>query len=431
MLRFTVVALCALALCACGRAPAERSVLLVTFDTARVDLLGVYGGRGVTPRVDAFADSAVRFDRAFTTAPYTGPSHASLLTGQYPPRHGLRDYLEQALPASAETLAEMLRAHGYETAAFVSTYVLDARFGLDQGFGTYSSPPRSPTEPGHWRPGPQTVALALDWLRERDPARPFFLWLHLYDAHGPYMPPDRFRKPLAEDVQPGSPDARRQRYYEQAGVLDEEFGRLLDAAEAVADPDELIVVVVSDHGELLGEYGRKLAAHSNALVDTTIRVPLLLRIPGRTVPGVRSDAVSVIDVLPTIVAALALPLLPGVEGRSLLELPPPGDVRPTYSETFYEFFARSEDGSELVSVRDERFALLAHADRDELFDLATDPAEQTDVSRLHPERLRDMRAALARLRSGWATASPDSALELDDAERADHLERLRALGYVE
>lgn len=424
-------ALCSLSTAGCGRGAAPPSVLLVTLDTTRVDLLGAYGGKGSTPRLDAFAASAVRFERAFTTAPYTGPSHASLLTGQYPARHGLRDYLEQALPPRADTLAEMLRARGYQTAAFVSSYVLDPRFGLAQGFEAYSSPEKSPAEPGHWRPGPRTVGLALDWLRAPDRGQPFFLWVHLYDAHGPYMPPDRFRKPLPASVRPGSPDAQRQRYYEQGAVLDEQFGRLLDAVEAITGADHLLAAVVADHGELLGEYGRKLGAHSNALVDATLRVPLLLRIPGRTTPGVRSDAVSVIDVLPTILSALQLPVPADVEGRSLLDSPAPPEARTPYSETLYEFFGRSNDGDELASVRDGRFVLLAHADRDELFDLATDPSERKDVSSLYPERRDALRAVLARLRKDWASAAPNPPLVLDDDGRADHLERLRALGYVE
>ena len=174
---------------ACSPGPKPRSVVLVTLDTTRVDVLGVYGGRGATPHLDAFARTAVRFEQAFTTAPYTGPSHASLLTGQNPPGHGLQDYLDQALPDAATTLAEILRDRGYQTAAFVSTYVLDPRFGLDQGFDVYDSPERSGEGGPHWRPGPDTVARALAWLQGRDTAQPFLLWVHLYDAHSPSIPP--------------------------------------------------------------------------------------------------------------------------------------------------------------------------------------------------------------------------------------------------
>jgi arylsulfatase A-like enzyme len=410
----------------CGGAR-QQSIVLITLDTTRVDLLGTYGGRGTTPRIDELAATSVRFESAFTTAPYTGPSHASLLTGQNPPRHGLRDYLEQALPDEAVSLAEILGAEGYATAAFVSTYVLDPRFGLDQGFDLYSSPDRAAGE-GHWRAGPLTTNLALEWLEARNPDEPFLLWLHLYDAHGPYAPPQAHRKPLARGIRPGSPDARRPRYYEQAGVLDQQVGRLVDALRARGD--DPILVVASDHGELLGEHGRKLGAHSNALVDATIRIPLLLRIPGRLEPGVRSDPVSVIDVLPTLLDALSVESPAGIEGRSLLaSTPAPAPL--AYSETFYAFAGRMPDGGETASLRDDRFVLLAHPARDELFDRETDPGELTDVGDAFPDRRASLRRELDRLRQAWGPPKTTRSLDLDEDEEADHRARLRALGYIE
>jgi arylsulfatase A-like enzyme len=405
------------------------SLVVITLDTTRVDALSAYGGRGVTPSLDAFASEATRFEQAFTTAPYTGPSHASLLTGQNPPKHGLRDYLAQALPANARTLAEILREQGYQTAAFVSSYVLDARFGLDQGFDVYDSPVRTREEPGHWRPGPRTVARALDWLRRRDPESPFLLWVHLYDAHGPYMPPLRYRDALPADVRPGSPEAQRQRYYEQASVLDEEAGRILSAVAALPEASRIFVAIASDHGETLGEHGRRLGAHSNALVDTTIRIPLLLRIPGHLSPGVRTDPVSLIDVLPSLLEALELPVPAAVEGRSLLSRR--AEVVPAYSETFYEFAGRAAQGKQLASLRDGRFVLLSRPARDELFDLESDPAERQDVSSLHPDALATLRRRLATLRRGWSDPPETRLLELSVKEQADHEGRLRALGYLE
>ncbi len=407
---------------ACSPGPKPRSVVLVTLDTTRVDVLGVYGGRGATPHLDAFARTAVRFEQAFTTAPYTGPSHASLLTGQNPPGHGLQDYLEQALPDAATTLAEILRDRGYQTAAFVSTYVLDPRFGLDQGFDVYDSPERSGEGGPHWRPGPDTVARALAWLQGRDTAQPFLLWVHLYDAHSPSMPPKG--SVSREMIQ-----ARRERYYEQASILDQETNRVLSALATLQEGDEILIAIASDHGEMLGEYGRKLGAHSSALVDTTIRIPLLLRIPGRFAPGVQKQPVSLIDVLPTLLEALEIPVPEQVEGRSLLS--PHEDIVPAYSETFYAFVARAKDGKQTASLRDGRFVLLSRPGGDELFDLASDPAERTDVSARHPERFSKLRQELADLRHGWSDRPTVKPLEFSIDERADHEERLRALGYLE
>lgn len=422
--RTALILVAASALVACGDAR-PRSVVLVTLDTTRVDLLGAYGGRGETPALDAFAADALRFDSAFTTAPYTGPSHASMLTGQDPPRHGLRDYLEQALPDPAETLAEILSSNGYATAAFVSTYVLDPRFGLDQGFDVYDSPDRDGGD-RHWREGPLTTGRALDWLTAQPADRPLFLWVHWYDAHGPYQPPPEVRKPLPSGVRPGSPDARRQRYYEQARVLDAEFARLRDALAASGrDP---IVVVVSDHGELLGHHGRKLGAHSNELVDATVRIPMLIRIPG-VAPARRGDAASVIDLVPTLVSALGLAVPSQVEGRDLLSEAPAGPVA-AYSETFYPFLLRSPEGEEWASLRDERFVLMARPNRVELYDLEADPAERVDVSTRFPERFEALQEALARRRARWGNTLSQP-LDLDPEEEADHRARLEALGYIE
>ena len=414
----------AASLLGCAKQPAP-CIVLVTLDTTRVDLLGVYGGRGRTPRLDAFAADSLRFDRAYTTAPYTGPSHASLLTGQNPPRHGLRDYLEQALPDDALTLAEHLAAVGWSTGAFVSTYVLDPRFGVDQGFELYDSPDRDGGD-RHWRAGPATTDRALAWLQARAPTEPFLLWVHWYDAHGPYMPPRELRDPLPEGVAPGSPDAQRQRYYEQARVLDAQFGRLEDALAAAGRTP--IWVVVSDHGELLGHHGRKLGAHSNALVDATIHIPLLLRAPGLE-PGVREDVTSVIDVMPTLLARLGLEPPPGLEGRDLLA-PATSEPALAYSETFYPYFGRSPEGDEHRSLRDERFTLVHTETGVRLFDRESDPAERTDVGERHPERRAALERALADRLARWGV-SPRAPLELAPEELDEHRERLRALGYIE
>ena len=411
---------------ACGPEPPPPSVVVITLDTTRVDALGVYQGSGSTPVLDAFAGRATRFEQAFTTAPYTGPAHASLLTGQNPPRHGLRDYLEQALPERATTLAEILQARGYQTAAFVSSYVLDPRFGLDQGFDVYTAPARNGAKREHWRPGPETVGQALEWLRGREAERPFLLWVHLYDAHRPYAPPERHRRPLPRGVQPGSSEAQRQRYYEQLSVLDEEVGRILGA---LPHPDETLVVIAADHGELLGEHGRRFGVHSHALVDATLRVPLLMRIPGGLPVGVQERPVSVIDVLPSLLQALELPVPEDVEGKSLLASP--GVDVPVYSETFYEFVGRAADGKEMASLRDGRFVLVSRPGRDELFDLESDPAEQEDVSIQHPESLVRLQRKLAELQRGWSGLPSVRSLDLEGEERSDHEAHLRALGYIE
>ena len=187
---------------ACG-APRPPDLLLITLDTTRADALGVYHPGRRTPHLDALAAESLVFGEAITTTPYTGPAHASMLTGLSPPRHGLRDYLKQRLPGTARTIAEILGEAGYETVAFVSAYVLDPRYGLDQGFEIYSSrlwKPGAPDARGplhekgkarifFQRRAENTVSEAIAWLRARSTERPFFAWIHLYDPHAPYDPP--------------------------------------------------------------------------------------------------------------------------------------------------------------------------------------------------------------------------------------------------
>jgi arylsulfatase A-like enzyme len=236
---------------------------------------------------------------------------------------------------------------------------------------------------------------------------------------------------LPPGTDPASPAAIEQRYYEQAGLLDEAVERLLVALRQQGVYDESIVAVVADHGELLGEHGRRLTGHSPMLVDATVVVPLLLRIPGSTSPGVVSAQVSVVDLLPTFLEALGLPVPAGLDGRSVLHADP-DPSRTAYSETFFEHFPdRAQEGSELISLRTARWKLLVRADRVELFDLEADPAEQRDVSSEHPDVREHLLAELAERRARWRGGAPPAELGLDASERGVHVEQLRALGYVE
>jgi len=437
MVLLAVGLLAAVPACAPQRPP---DVVLITLDTVRADMFGSYGGRGETPRLDALAAEAARYEDAITTAPYTGPSHASLLTGLYPPQHGLRDFLEQALPEDRRTLAEILSEHGYATAAFVSTYVLDPRYGLDQGFERYSMPepaPGSGKTRRLLRRSRETFDEAIAWLRARDASEPLFLWLHSYDAHahlsprGPfYLPPPDLRRPLPEGVVPFSDAAQRQRYYEQAGDLDREVDRVLGVLRELGRYERAVLIVTADHGELLGRHGRKLGTHSPALVDETLRVPLLVRVPGRLAPGRRAQQVSLVDLLPTVLDALELPAPEGLPGRSLLD----GDDAPraAYSETLYEHHPRrAGPGEELASLRYDGWKLVVRPGREELYDLRSDPDELHDLADRRPEQLARLRSRMQALRTRWSDDEGGAPLELPPEEREAHVEQLRALGYVE
>jgi arylsulfatase A-like enzyme len=417
----------------CGGDGDRANLLLLTLDTVRTDALGSYGGsRALTPHLDALAGESLRYTQAITTAPYTGPSHASIHTGLHPARHGLRDFLAQSLPRPVVTLAEILAEQGYQTGGFVSAYVLDPRFGLDQGFDVYSSPRvggrKRLSQPE--RPARETVGEALTWLAAREPERPFFVWIHLFDAHAPYLPPPRFRAP-PPGVAKDSIEWQRHLYYRETTAADLEVGRLVGFLRDRGLYDDLIVAVVADHGELLGEHGRPIRTHSPWLVDAAVRVPMLLRLPGVLAPGTVDAQVRVIDLFPTLLEALGLEIPPGTEGESLRRVVG-GSPRAAYSETLYEHHPRrAEQGRELASLRLDGWKLVTGPGREELYDLRRDPDELRDVAAEHPAVLEGLRVELARLRAGWPEQVRSGELELSDEERSDHVERLRALGYVE
>jgi choline-sulfatase len=435
--------------------PPRPNVLLVTLDATRADALGCYGGaRARTPHLDALAAESVLFRQAIVNTPYTGPSHASMLTGLYPPRHGLRDFLNDALPESVTTLAEIFASAGYETAAFLSAYVLDRRYGLAQGFDHYSC--------DFWRgPAPGTAGLvaapppgvrlergaaatvneAAGWVERwveraagRAGARPFFVWLHLYDPHAPYAPPPAYVMVRPDDVAVEPTERLRRLYYDEVTAMDAAIGQLVAMLESWKVYERLVVLVIADHGELLGEHGR-MGEHSTSLVDTVLRVPLLLRVPGRLRARGVDAQVRAVDVFPTLLEAAGLPVPPEIDGQSLFPLAQGlSDVpRPAYAETFYEFFPRrAEPGQELVGLRAGGWKMLTRPGRTTLYDLTADPEELRDVAAGHAAHVAALRAELDRLSAGWAAAAaPTTALDLPDEERAEHERRLRSLGYLE
>lgn len=248
-----------------------HSVLLITLDTTRADALGAYGRLpSVTPHLDRLAAEGVVYEHAYTVAPLTLPAHASMLTGLYPPRHGVRDNGVAGLAQSAVTLAERARAAGFQTAAFLGAVVLDQGFGLEQGFERYDTPARSfyggPSMGYAERPAAEVAGLVASWLAERDKDRPFLLWAHLWDAHAPYEPPEALRQRAGGDA-----------YLGEVAACDVAVGRLCAALAAEGLEDSTLIVVVGDHGESFSEHDE--ISHGPYVWNTTLQVPLLLRLP--------------------------------------------------------------------------------------------------------------------------------------------------------
>lgn len=401
----------------------DANVLLVTIDTLRADRVGVYGGpTGATPVIDGVAARGVTFTSAYSPVPLTLPAHTSLMTGTYPMFHGVRDNVAHHVPDEVETLAEALAARGYRTGAFVSSFVLDSSWGLDQGFETYvddfdtGGATRFAVgggQEGLERVAEETVDRSRDWLAE-DTARPFFLWVHLFDPHAPYTPPEPYLSRHA-----GAP------YVGEIAYTDAQVGRLLDRLDELGLRDDTVIVIAGDHGESLGEHGE--VQHGLFIYEETIRVPLVVAVPGATGGVVRDDPVSLVDVAPTVLEIVGAPPLGTTQGVGLLTSPGPDAAPAERTVRAESLYGRLHYGwSELEGLVGDRYKLIESSDP-ELYDLDDDPDEARNrVGELNSVYLR-LHDELAELEARWAGAGHAAGTGAVDAETRAKLE---ALGYV-
>jgi arylsulfatase A-like enzyme/Tfp pilus assembly protein PilF len=388
----------------------------VTLDTTRADHIGVYGGEAVaTPNLDAIAAEGTRFADAIATAPLTLPSHSSMFTGSYPFRHGVRHNGAYRLPPSSVTLAERLRDAGFRTGAFVGAFVLDASFGLEQGFETYSSVSSDAAladfaRPAELqRPAAAVNASALRWFDSVAEER-FFAWIHYYDPHHPYAPPEEPGRALQGTG-----------YDREISYVDSCFGDVVAYLNARNLLDRTLLVVVGDHGESLGSHGEQ--THGIFLYEPSLRVPFFARAPGLVPDGaVYNSPVSVADVAPTVLGLLELPALADVDGRSLFHGREDSD-RLVYAETW---MPRIEFGwQELAMVRGLRFKYI-RAPQAELYDLDADREEASNLSDLDRDRAADLSERLDEL---LATGVDD--VDAAHPLSADTLAKLQSLGYLD
>jgi arylsulfatase A-like enzyme len=393
------------------------SLVLVTLDTTRADRLGAYGAAGAeTPAFDALAHAGWLFERAFTVAPVTLPAHASLLTGLYPPAHGVRHNAEFRLTGAVPTLAGQLRAAGYATAAFVSSFVLDARFGLGRGFDVYDAALAGDGGPAFpsgilERRGVATVEAALAWLVRQPADRPVFLWVHLFDAHAPYEPPEPWRSRFA-----GRP------YEGEIAAADAALGRLL-AATAGRRP---LVVVAGDHGEGLGDHGER--THGIFLYDETARVPLAIRLPkaAGVAPARIDELVSLVDLAPSLLHLLGIPDAARRDGRNRFTGAAGAAEDAVYLEALMPWI--DYGWAPLTAVR-TRDAKLIRAPRPEYYRLAEDPGERHNRA-ADPAARGEVGRLVRRL---VAFGDPMQSLatgEAGDGVEPEAREALQALGYL-
>ncbi|OGD22457.1 MAG: hypothetical protein A2W03_02515 [Candidatus Aminicenantes bacterium RBG_16_63_16] len=398
----------------------DLNVILVTLDTCRADRLGCYGfSQAETPAIDGFAARGVKFENCIAQTPLTLPSHTSLLSGTLPFYHGVRDNGGFIVPPELVTMAEVFKDNGYATSAFVGAYVLDSKWGLAQGFDYY----HDKFDLGKFekisldsvqRPANEVVDEATKWL-EAHKAGKFFTWVHLYDPHTPYQPPEPYKTKYTKNP-----------YVGEIAFADSQLARLWSWLEAAGLADTSILVFAGDHGESLGEH--RESTHGFFVYQEAIHVPLIFVTPFSRLRGVSPTAVvSLIDVMPTVLEMIGLTRPPEVQGRSLVPLffhPGRRGSRFAYAETYYP---RYHFGwSELRSLQDGRHKLIIAPDP-ELYDLAADAAEANNLAPAAGPALTGLQAEASR----FIEAFGRNALELDVRKIDEETrERLAALGYI-
>ena len=395
------------------------NLLVITLDTIRADRLGAYGNTRVrTEFIDELADQGVLFESCIAPTPLTLPSHTSLFTGTYPVLHGVRDNGNYVVPKDLTTMAELMSGAGYRTGAFVGAFVLSSRWGLDQGFKTYTEPkagfdPTLVSFSQIQRRAEVVVNDALAWLQE-DPEQPWFAWVHLYDPHLTYDPPPAFAREYPDDP-----------YLGEVAYSDAQLARLHAYLKSSGLDANTLVVFAGDHGEGLGDHGEN--DHGLLLYQTTSRVPLIISHPHSPSKGVRrQEVVSLVDILPTIVEAIGLPLPSNVQGQSLWPLIGGDGVfddRPAYAETHYP---KLHFGwSPLTALQTRRFQLIQSSEP-ELYDLENDPHQERNIfatdSAVVERMSHQLESLVERLGQG--------AMEAASAPDADTIAKLAALGYV-
>jgi choline-sulfatase len=408
---------------ACRPSPVTRepgvNVLLITIDTLRADALGAYGNTTVsTPWLDRLSNGGVRFSRALAQTVVTLPSHANILSGRYPFRHGVRENSGFRFPGDVDTLATLLKARGYRTGAFVSAFPLDVRFGLARGFDVYDdrygkgAERRAFREPE--RAGAATVAAAVAWINETTHSQspiptPWFAWVHLYEPHFPYAPPEPFATRY-----------RQAPYLGEVSAADAALAPLVSPILEQGAAARTLVIVTGDHGEALGDHGEQ--THGLFAYDATLRVPLFFYQPQLFRPRVVDDPVRHVDILPTVLDAVGITAPAGLDGVNLLSAIETGRhvAPPSYFEALSASLNRGWAPLAGVASGSLKYIDLPIP---ELYDVGSDPAESRNLASSRPAELRQMQALLGQLRAN------DRGITRT-AESADTRERLRSLGYL-
>ncbi len=400
------------------RAPIER-VVLISIDTCRADHWGCYGhSGGTTPNIDMLAGQGIRFTRAMAPVPLTLPSHSSMFTGQNPPVHGVHHNYNYRLDDAAVTLAEIMQQHAYATGAVLGAFVLHSQYGLHQGFDDYDDhfliDDGSPADVHYERRAAEVSRLAVQWLAQHAD-EPFFLFLHYFDPHQSYDPPEPFASRFGQDE-----------YAAEIAYTDANIGLVLEKLKQLNLYDSTLLIVTSDHGEMRGEHGEQ--THGFFIYQGVIHVPLVVKLPGRNEPKTYEGTMGLVDLLPTICGLMGWDIPPGVEGVDLHpvllgDMPLDAESGQVYCESMMPTIYGAHS---LLGIVTDRWKYI-QTKRPELYDLRVDPDELNNVIAQHPDQARRLEARLSRAVS---VTAPDIRDASGGAVNEQTRRSLEALGYV-
>lgn len=430
--------------CSSEPPPALPNLILIVIDTLRADHLGCYGyEHDTSPNIDKFADSGVLFQNAYCQMPTTGPSHASIFTSKHPRSHGVLKngwVLSDTFP----TIAQILKENGYTTAAVVSSFALASKFGFSKGFDFYdekltlegSTMSILEQWEGHAMTGgfDQRADLATQkavrWIQQND-KKPFFLWVHYFDPHSPYAPPEPYEKKFIKNADNGT-DRIIAKYDGEIKFVDEEVGKLLNVIKKKRLDPNTLIIIISDHGEGLGQHN--WLAHGMFLYDEQMRIALMMSFPNVIPRGIEIDSlVQTIDILPTVLHLMGLEYKEDFSGNSLVKMiQNPGD-----SSSHPVFLERRRYGPSSIlhamapgnkfALRDGnmKYIWAPEEGTEELYNLAADPAELKNIVNRHRETADKMRDMIEEWKKGEADTKHEQSIDEETRKK------LEALGYVE
>ncbi len=408
-----------------------RNVLLISIDTCRADHLGCYGyPLDTTPNIDAIASEGILFEQAISPMPYTLPAHCTMLTGTIPPYHGVFDNSDYKLSEENVTLAELLKEEGYLTAGFVSSFIMDSRFGLGQGFDLYDDDfeEANHTMGINRQDGGKTTQDVIEWIRSHKDEKNF-IFLHYYDPHFTYDPPEPFASKFRDVPPPNNVTTRFEQalfdgYAGEIAYTDHCIGQVVDELRELGLYDSTMIVITSDHGEMLGQHGEGF--HGYFVYQPAIRVPLIFKLPQLPKHKRITSTVGLVDIVPTVCSVLGINLSTPVQGQDLSPcfrsdwLPPPDRHLFCQSLEPTKYNARS-----LLGVVTDRYKYIKTV-RPELYDLVEDPGELNNIAAEQAGRSQAMEQKLHQILQETARGKGRGKERLDNQTR----ERLESLGYV-